>query len=248
MRVNFLSCVWTTFAAIPHMLRQGRGTIVNISSFAAKVAPPREPLYAASKSAMNSFTEGLWNDLAGSNIHVGLINPGRSTRRSGRRRTSRPTTTKKYPPKSSPMRPRGDRETRTSRLCRGGIPYRTARSAPALPPPALRHGEPIRCRPTSRGARAREQESAWGRDRMGSVGNLPTAGRLNDRLFGAARIHRVAPDRQRHADQRLAEPGRRYTATVGLVPGAVRRALNERAVLGEVRSTQSMVMACDGSG
>jgi hypothetical protein len=28
----------------------------------------------------------------------------------------------------------------------------------------------------------------------------------------------------------------------------VRRALNERAVLGEVRSTQSMVMACDGSG
>ena len=76
MRVNFLSCVWTTFAAIPHMLRQGGGTIVNISSFAAKVAPPREPLYAASKAAMNAFTEGLWNDLAGSNIHVGLVNPG----------------------------------------------------------------------------------------------------------------------------------------------------------------------------
>ena len=37
MRVNFMSCVWTTFAAIPHMLRQGGGTIVNISSFAAKV-------------------------------------------------------------------------------------------------------------------------------------------------------------------------------------------------------------------
>ena len=76
MRVNFLSCVWTTFAAIPYMLRQGSGTIVNISSFAAKVAPPREPLYAASKAAMNSFTEGLWNDLAGSNIHVAVINPG----------------------------------------------------------------------------------------------------------------------------------------------------------------------------
>jgi len=40
MRVNFMSCVWTTFAAIPHMLRLGGGTIVNISSFAAKVAPP----------------------------------------------------------------------------------------------------------------------------------------------------------------------------------------------------------------
>jgi short-subunit dehydrogenase len=76
MRVNFLSCVWSTLAAIPYMLRAGRGTIVNISSFAAKVAPPREAMYAASKGAMNSFTEALWNDLAGSNIHVALINPG----------------------------------------------------------------------------------------------------------------------------------------------------------------------------
>ncbi len=76
MRVNFLSCVWTSFAAIQHMLRLGGGTIVNISSFAAKVSPPREALYAASKAAMNSFTEGLWNDLKGSNIHVALINPG----------------------------------------------------------------------------------------------------------------------------------------------------------------------------
>jgi short-subunit dehydrogenase len=40
------------------------------------VAPPREALYAASKAALNSFTEGLWNDLKGSNIHVALINPG----------------------------------------------------------------------------------------------------------------------------------------------------------------------------
>src|SRR5213594_15936 len=76
MRVNFLSCVWMTMAAIPHMLRQGGGSIVNISSFAAKVSPPRETMYAASKAAMNAFSEGLWNDLAGSNIHVSVINPG----------------------------------------------------------------------------------------------------------------------------------------------------------------------------
>ena len=76
MRVNFLSCVWTTMAAIPHMLRQGGGTIVNVSSFAAKVSPPREAMYAASKAAMNAFSEGLWSDLAGSNIHVAIVNPG----------------------------------------------------------------------------------------------------------------------------------------------------------------------------
>jgi len=73
MRINFFSCVWTTLAAIPYMLRQGGGTIVNVSSFASKVAPPREPVYAASKAAMNSFSEGLWNDLAGSNIHVAFV-------------------------------------------------------------------------------------------------------------------------------------------------------------------------------
>jgi short-subunit dehydrogenase len=76
MRINFLSAVWTTFAAIPYMLQQGGGTIVNVSSFAAKVTPPREAVYAASKAALNAFSEGLWNDLAGSNIHVAIVNPG----------------------------------------------------------------------------------------------------------------------------------------------------------------------------
>jgi len=76
MDVNFMSCVWTTFAAIPLMLEQGGGAIVNVSSFAALVTPPRETLYSASKAAMDAFTAGLWNDLHGSNIHVGLVRPG----------------------------------------------------------------------------------------------------------------------------------------------------------------------------
>jgi short-subunit dehydrogenase len=79
LRVNFLSCLWTTFAAIPHMLLQGEsggGVIVNVSSFAATVVPTYETIYAASKGAMNGFTRGLWNDLAGSGIHAVLIIPG----------------------------------------------------------------------------------------------------------------------------------------------------------------------------
>jgi short-subunit dehydrogenase len=73
MRVNFLACVAASFAAIPPMLRQGGGTIVNVSSFAARVVPPRESVYAASKAAMDAFTEGLWQDLSGSRIHAGLV-------------------------------------------------------------------------------------------------------------------------------------------------------------------------------
>ena len=76
MRVNFMSSVWTTLAAIPHMLVLGEGWIVNVSSFASRVAPPRETPYTASKAAMDGFTEGLWSDLSGSGIHAGLVTPG----------------------------------------------------------------------------------------------------------------------------------------------------------------------------
>lgn len=76
MRVNFLSCLWACFAAIPLMLRQGGGTIVNVSSFGSIVPPTHESVYVASKSAMNGFTRGLWGDLAGSGIHAVLLHPG----------------------------------------------------------------------------------------------------------------------------------------------------------------------------
>lgn len=76
MDVNFRSCLWTTLASIPVMLRAGNGFIVNVSSFAAHIVPPRETIYAASKAAMSAFTEGLWNDLEGSNIHAALVIPG----------------------------------------------------------------------------------------------------------------------------------------------------------------------------
>lgn len=76
MRINFLACVFTTLAALPHMLRQGSGAVVNVSSFSARVVPPREGIYAASKAAMNAFTEGLWHDLHGTGVHAALVVPG----------------------------------------------------------------------------------------------------------------------------------------------------------------------------
>jgi len=76
MAVNFTSAAAITLAAIPVFLRQGGGTIVNVSSIAARIVPTHESVYAASKAAMNAFTEGLWNDLHGSGIHVGLVHPG----------------------------------------------------------------------------------------------------------------------------------------------------------------------------
>jgi short-subunit dehydrogenase len=74
--VNFSAAAVITLAAIPVFLRRGSGTVVNVSSIAARVVPSHEAVYAASKAAMNAFTEGLWNDLHGTDIHVGLVHPG----------------------------------------------------------------------------------------------------------------------------------------------------------------------------
>jgi short-subunit dehydrogenase len=76
LRVNFLAPAVLTLAALPAMLRRGEGWIVNVSSAAGKLPPPRETVYAASKLALTSFTEGLWLDLAGSGIHAAVIHVG----------------------------------------------------------------------------------------------------------------------------------------------------------------------------
>jgi short-subunit dehydrogenase len=103
LRVNFLAPAYLTLAVLPVMLAQadgrGEGWIVNISSAAGKIPPPREAVYAASKFALNGFTEGLWLDLAGSNVHVGVINVGPVDTEIWRK-TDEPTAFRgrKYPP------------------------------------------------------------------------------------------------------------------------------------------------------
>jgi short-subunit dehydrogenase len=76
LRVNFLAPAYLTLAVLPAMLRQGEGYVVNISSAAGKIPPPREAVYAASKFALNGLTEGLWLDLAGSGVHAAVVNVG----------------------------------------------------------------------------------------------------------------------------------------------------------------------------
>jgi short-subunit dehydrogenase len=76
VRVNFLAPAYLILAALAPMLRQGEGTIVNISSAAGRIPPPREAVYAASKYALTGFSEGLALDLAGSNIHPAVVHVG----------------------------------------------------------------------------------------------------------------------------------------------------------------------------
>jgi len=76
MALNYLSPVRLTLALLPGMLARGEGRIVNVSSVAARLGPPREGAYAASKAALSAFTDSLAVDLAGSGVTAHVVNPG----------------------------------------------------------------------------------------------------------------------------------------------------------------------------
>ena len=74
--MNLIAPARLIVAVLPAMLRQGEGFLVNVSSVAGKLPPPRETVYAASKFGLTGLTEGLWLDLAGSNVHATVVHVG----------------------------------------------------------------------------------------------------------------------------------------------------------------------------
>ncbi len=73
---NVLGVVRVARAAVPHMVRQGQGSIVNVGSVAGKVGVPYSGLYAASKHAVEAITEAMHFELAQLGIRVAVVEPG----------------------------------------------------------------------------------------------------------------------------------------------------------------------------
>lgn len=71
--VNLDSCFYTSRLAIPKMLHNHAGKIINISSVWGSVGASTEVAYSASKGGMNAFTRALAKELAPSNIQVNAI-------------------------------------------------------------------------------------------------------------------------------------------------------------------------------
>jgi NAD(P)-dependent dehydrogenase (short-subunit alcohol dehydrogenase family) len=74
--VNLTGVFRMTRAALPQMLEQGKGVIVNISSVASLIGLPTLPVYAASKGALDAMTRALAVDYAREGIRCNVINPG----------------------------------------------------------------------------------------------------------------------------------------------------------------------------
>ena len=74
--VNVRTTLLCCRAVIPQMLRQGRGTIVNVSSRDGLQGSAGYSAYSASKSAVLRLTESMAAELKTSNINVNCIMPG----------------------------------------------------------------------------------------------------------------------------------------------------------------------------
>lgn len=74
MRVNYLSAVHLTAAALP-WLKQTRGRLVAVTSIAGLTGVPERTGYAASKHAMTGFFDSLRIELDGSGVTVTVIAP-----------------------------------------------------------------------------------------------------------------------------------------------------------------------------
>jgi short-subunit dehydrogenase len=74
LAVNYLSCVYLTAAALPH-LKRSRGLIVAVASLAGLTGVPERTGYAASKHAMIGFFESLRIELRGSGVDVTIVAP-----------------------------------------------------------------------------------------------------------------------------------------------------------------------------
>ena len=77
MAVNVKSMVLAAQAVVPHMLANGAGSIINISSIAGlRAYPPRSTAYTTSKAAVVGLTLALAGQLGGKGVRVNCIAPG----------------------------------------------------------------------------------------------------------------------------------------------------------------------------
>src|SRR2546421_549155 len=72
---NFFGIVRMTRAVLPHMRRQGSGRIVNISSVLGFLPAPYMALYAATKHAIEGYSESLDHELRTRGIRVSVVEP-----------------------------------------------------------------------------------------------------------------------------------------------------------------------------
>ena len=73
---NFWGVVRCIQAVLPTMRQQKSGHIIQVSSIAGRLGLPAQPIYSASKWALEGLSENLAHDLSSFGVKVSIIEPG----------------------------------------------------------------------------------------------------------------------------------------------------------------------------
>ena len=77
MQMNFFTALRTIRAAIPAMVEQGGGAIVNVASVNAFFQPDAATIdYGAAKAAVVNLSKSLAQEFGPKGIHVNCVSPG----------------------------------------------------------------------------------------------------------------------------------------------------------------------------
>ena len=98
MDMNLKSAFLCSKSVIPHMMKQGRGSIVNIASRPALKGSPGLSAYGASKAGVLNLTQSLAEELKEHNINVNAVIPGTMDTPGNRRSMPDADFTKWVPP------------------------------------------------------------------------------------------------------------------------------------------------------
>lgn len=74
--VNIKGVLYGIAAALPRMIAQKSGHIINVSSVAGHKVGPGGAVYSATKHAMRALSEGLRQEVKAHNIRTTIISPG----------------------------------------------------------------------------------------------------------------------------------------------------------------------------
>jgi NADP-dependent 3-hydroxy acid dehydrogenase YdfG len=74
--VNIKGVLYGIAAALPHMIAQKSGHVVNVASVAGHKVGPGGAVYSATKHAVRVITEGLRQEVKAHNIRTTIISPG----------------------------------------------------------------------------------------------------------------------------------------------------------------------------
>ena len=76
LKTNLYGSFYCSKEATKYMIKNRKGSIINISSVVAQIGNPGQANYVASKAGIEGLTRSMANELAGRNIQINAIAPG----------------------------------------------------------------------------------------------------------------------------------------------------------------------------